>query len=169
MKKIIAGVLASLISFAATAQESPRTYWTLGGSLLTFDDGFDTIDPIQVFGRLGYDFNANIGIGLEFGLSLIEDEVLGVDFDVTTTFLYLKGSIPIGDDAKLYAMIGPTNVDLTGSLGGFSASADDDDTGIGFGYEKALGTSSFSVDYIIYNDNSGVDVTAFSLGFVNYF
>ena len=92
-----------------------------------------------------------------------------MDFDVTTTFLYLKGSIPIGDDAKLYAMIGPTNVDLTGSLGGFSASADDDDTGIGFGYEKALGTSSFSVDYIIYNDNSGVDVTAFSLGFVNYY
>ena len=169
MKKIIAGVLASLISFAATAQESPRTYWTLGGSLLTFDDGFDTINPIQVFGRLGYDFNANIGIGAELGFSLIEDEVFGVDFDVTTTFFYVKGSIPIGDDAKFYAMIGPTNVELTGSAGGFSASIDDDDTGIGFGYEKALGTSSFSVDYIIYNDNSGIDVNAINLGYVNYF
>lgn len=169
MKIIIAGILASFISFAASAQEGPRTYWTLGGSLLSFDDGFDTINPIQVFGRLGYDFNANVGIGAELGFSLIEDEVLGVDFDVTTTFFYLKGSIPVGEDAKLYAMIGPTNVELTGSFGGISASADDDDTGIGFGYEKSSGASAFSIDYIIYNDNTGVDVTAINLGFVNYF
>ena len=169
MKKLIAGVLTLLISFAANAQEGPRTYWTLGGSLLTFDDGVDSIKPIQVFGRLGYDFNANLGIGFEGSFSLVEDELLGVDFDVSTTFFYLKGSIPIGDDAKLYAMIGPTNVELTGSFGGISVSADDDDTGIGFGYEKDLGGSSISIDYITYNSNSGIDVTAFNLGFVNYF
>ncbi|MCH8177917.1 MAG: porin family protein [Proteobacteria bacterium] len=169
MKKIIAGLLTLLISFAATAQEGPRTYWTLGGALMTFDDGFDSVEPINVFGRLGYDFNANFGIGIEGSFSLIEDDFLGVDYSVTTTFIYLKGSLPIGDDAKLYAMIGPSNVDLTGTLGGFSASADDSDTGFGFGYEKALDTFSISVDYITYFDDFGVDVNAINLGFVTYF
>ena len=169
MKKLIAGILFLSLSFSVTAQEGPRAYWTLGGSLLTFDDGFDSIKPIQVFGRLGYDFNANIGIGFEGGFSLIEDDVSGIDFDVTTTFFYLKGSIPIGNDAKLYAMIGPTNVELTGSFGGLSASIDDNDTGIGFGYEKTLSTFSITVDYIIYNDSSGVEVDAINVGYVSYF
>ena len=169
MKIVIAGILTLIISFAATAQEAPRTYWSLGGSLLTFDDGVDSIEPIQVFGRLGYDFNANFGIGVEGGFSLIDDEIGGVDFDVSTIFFYLKGSIPVGDDAKIYAMIGPTKVELTGEFGGFSISADDDDTGFGFGFEKAIDSYSISVDYIIYNDNSGVDVSAINLGFVSYF
>jgi len=169
VKIVIAGILTIFISFTAVAQEAPRAYWTLGGSLLTFDDGVDSIEPIQVFGRLGYDFNANIGIGVEGGFSLIDDEIGGVDFDVSTIFFYLKGSIPVGDDAKIYAMIGPTKVELTGEFGGFSISADDDDTGFGFGFEKAIDSYSISVDYIIYNDNSGVDVSAINLGFVSYF
>lgn len=173
MQKLIVGILILFISFAATAQEGPRAYWTLGGSFLTFDDGSDSIKPKQVFGRLGYDFNANIGIGFEGGFSLIDDELLGVDFDVSTTFIYLKGSIPIGNDAKLYAMIGPTNVELTGTLGGFSISADDSGTGIGFGFEKTLRSdAAFSIDYIKYTDEFegfSVDVDAINLGFVKYF
>lgn len=120
-----------------------------------------------MFGRLGYDFNANIGVGVEGGFSLVEEELFGVDYSVTTVFFYLKGSIPIGDGSKIYAMVGPTNTELTGNFGSFSVSADDDDTGIGF--EKALGSSSFSVDYIIYNNNSGVDVSAINAGYISYF
>ena len=169
MKRLIAGILTLLFSFAAPAQARPSSYWTLGGSLLTFDGGGEPIEPVQIFGRLGYDFNANIGIGVEGGFSLIEDEILGVDFDVTTAFFYLKGSLPLGDGAKIYAMAGPTNVELTGSLGGFSVSSDDDDTGFGFGYEKKLSTHSFSIDYIMYNNNTGVDVSAINIGYVSYF
>jgi hypothetical protein len=164
MKIIASGILALLISFAASAQEKPHAYWALGGSLLTFDDGFDSIKPKQLIGRLGYDFNANFGIGFEGGFSLLEDDLFGIDYDVSTTFFYLKGAIPIGNDTKLYAMIGPTNVELTGSAGGLSISADDNDTGIGFGFENNLGTSSIFVDYIKYNDNDGVDVYAINLG-----
>ena len=60
MKIIASGILALLISFTASAQEKPHAYWALGGSLLTFDDGFDSIKPKQLIGRLGYDFNANL-------------------------------------------------------------------------------------------------------------
>ena len=169
MKKSTTTLLIILLSLAASVQAAPANYWSVGGSLLTFDDGFNPVEPIQIFGRIGHDFNENIGIGFERGFSLVKDEVLGVDFDVTTTFLYLKGSLPIGDNEKLYAMIGPTNTELTGSLGGFSYSIDDDDTGIGFGFEKSFNSSSISVDYIIYNDNDGVDVSAINVGFVSYF
>lgn len=164
MKKFATGILALLISFTATAQEEPHAYWSLGGSLLTFDDGFDSINPKQLFGRLGYDFNANVGIGFEGGFSLIEDDLNGIDYDVSTTFFYLRGGMPVGSDSKLYAMIGPTNVELTGSAGGLSISADDNDIGIGFGFEKNQGASSFFVDYIKYNDDEGVDVYAINLG-----
>ena len=92
-----------------------------------------------------------------------------MDFDVSTTFFYLKASIPVRDDAKIYAMFGLTNVELTGTLGGVSVSADDDDTGIGIGFEKAIDTYSILADYIIYNDNSGVDVSAINLGFSRHF
>ena len=67
-------------------------------------------------------------------------------------------------------MIGPTNVEITASFEGFSPSADEDDTGIGFGYEKALGsTSSIAVEYILYNHSSGVGVDAFNISYINYF
>ena len=47
--------------------------------------------------------------------------------------------------------------------------ANDDDTGIGFGFEKTLDTFSISVDYITYYDKLGIDVNAFNLGLVTYF
>jgi len=165
MKKIIAGILTLLLSFAVSAQEGPRTYWTLGGSLMTYEVGSVSLEPINVFGRLGYDFNENIGIGFEGSFSMLEDDFLGLDWSITTTFIYLKASMPVGDDAKIYAMIGPSNVELSASSGGASGSADDSDTGIGFGFE----TGSYTVDYINYYDKNGETFSAINLGFVNYF
>lgn len=51
MKKLIVGILTLLFSFSATAQ-GPSTYWSVGGALLSFDDGFDTIDPVKCLGDL---------------------------------------------------------------------------------------------------------------------
>ncbi len=82
MNKLIAGILTLIVSLSVSAQEAPRACWMLGGSLLTFDDSVGSIEPIQEFGRPGYDFNANIGIGVEGGFSLVDDEIAGVDFDV---------------------------------------------------------------------------------------
>ncbi len=55
MNKLFAGILTLIVSLSVSAQEAPRAYWMLGGSLLTFDDSVGSIEPIQVFGRLGYD------------------------------------------------------------------------------------------------------------------
>ena len=114
-------------------------------------------------------FNNYIGVGFEGGFSLIEDELFGVDFDVTTTFFYVRGSIPVGGKSSVYVLIGPTNVDLTGSVGGFSITGDDNDTGTGFGFETQLETLSFSVDYITYFDDDGVDVNSINFSLGSYF
>ena len=163
MKNIIFGVLFIFLSFPLHASD---TYMTIGGGFLSFDDGLDTLNPTQVIGRFGHDFNDHIGFGLEAGFSLLEDELLGVDYDVSTVFLYLKGSLPVSDDSKIYLMFGPANTELTGTLSGISASVEDNDTALGFGFESSSKTSSFSIDYINYNDNDGVDVNAINLGYV---
>ncbi len=164
---VLASVL--LLSVSAQLRAAEGAYGAVGGGLLTFDDGFDQVKPKQLIGRLGYNFNDYVGLGFEGGFSLIEDEVFGVDFDVTTTFFYLRGSIPVSETASLYVLYGPTNVELTGSSGGTSLSADDDDTGVGFGFETELDTVSFFVDYITYFDDEGVDVDSINLGIVGYF
>ena len=166
MKKLYLAILLSFLSFPVVAQNMGSGYATVGGGLLTFDDGVDSIEPKQLFGRFGYDFNASIGIGVEAGFSLIEDDLGGVDFDVTTVFIFLKGALPVGNGNKIYGMIGGTNVELTatasGPFGEVSISADDNDTGMGIGFEASNG---LFVDYIIYNDNDGVDVTSVNIGF----
>ncbi len=169
MKKLL--MLASLLPLmmAGPLQAREGGYAGFGGGLLTFDDGVDEVEPKQLSGRLGYNFNEYIGFGFEGGFSLIEDEAFGVDFDVTTTFIYLRGSFPVGETSSIYFLYGPTNVELTGSSGGSSLSADDDDTGIGFGFESELDTLSLYVDYITYFDDDDVEVTSINLGIVSYF
>lgn len=169
MKSLLIASFTLLFSLASTVYAAPSTYWSVGGGALTFDDGFDTVEPIQLFGRFGHDFNPNFGIGAEVGVSLVEDKLYGLDYDVTTSFLYVKGSLPMGNNSKVYAMAGPTNVELTGSLGSVSASVSDDDLGLGFGYEKQFNNHAISVDYILYNDEDGADVYSINIGYVNYF
>ena len=121
-------------------------YAAFGGGLLTFDDGADEVKPKQLAGRFGYQINDYIGLGFESGFSLIEDELFGLDWDVTTTFLYLRGSLPVSEQASIYFLVGPTDVSVTGSRGIFSGTADDDDTGTGFGFETRLDTVSLYLD-----------------------
>ncbi|MEM7563530.1 MAG: porin family protein [Pseudomonadota bacterium] len=169
MKPIVALVFVLLMLLSRPAFATDGFYASVSGGLLTFDDGVDTIKPKQLSGRLGYNFNDYIGIGFEGGFSLLEDELFGFDWDVTTTFIYLRGSLPISETASIYLLAGPTDVSVTGTSGAFSITADDDDTGTGFGFETRLDTVSVYVDYITYNDNEGVEVDAFNIGVVSYF
>ena len=170
MKKIGILTFILLLSVSAQLRAAEGAYGAFGAGILTFDaGGSEDVEPTQLVGRLGYNFNDYVGIGFEGGFSLIEDEIFGVDFDVTTTFIYLRGSLPLGERSSVYALIGPSNVELTGSAGGLSISGDDDDTGVGFGFETELDTVSFFIDYITYFDDDDVEVTSINLGVVSYF
>ncbi len=164
MKRIISLLAVLLLMTVSNSYAAPGAYGAVGGGLMNFDDGFDSIKPKQLIFRLGYDFNDYFGLGYEGGFSLIKDDLFGVDYDVTTSFFYLKGSYPVSNNAKIYLLAGPTNVELTGEVGGFSVSADDDDTGIGFGFETQLTSARLFFDYITYNNNDGADVSSLNLG-----
>lgn len=169
MKKSLIVLVLSFLSFAAIAQGNSGGYFSLGGGLLTFDDGVDSIEPKQIMARLGYDFNPYIGVGFEGGFSLIEDDLQGVDFDVSTVFFYLRGNIPLGNGGRIYGLIGPANTELTASAGSVSVAGDDDDTAMGFGFEFPVTTGAMFVDYITYFDDNDVDVTSINIGYTGRF
>lgn len=169
MKLPILSFFIFILTFMSGAHAASANYWSVGGGALTFDDGVDTVQPVQVFGRIGHDFTENFGVGIEANVSLVEDELYGLDYSVDAGFIYLKGIIPLADGSKVYGMIGATNVKLTGSLGSVSSSAEDDDTGYGIGYERRFNGGAISVDYVLYNDNEGVDVYSLNVGYVSYF
>ncbi len=172
MKPIIACMFILLTSFTATAQERSGFYMSVGGSLPEFDNGTTTINPINVYVRVGHDFNKYIGIGLEGNFSLIEDGILsGISFGINSYFAYLKGGIPIGENTRIYAMVGPSNVEITGNAFFIlSATEEYNDIATGIGFEYSFGPkNSFTADYINYYDKGGVDVSAFNLGYIGYF
>ena len=176
MKKIVLAILLGLTPFSVSQADKG---WFLGGGggFMTFDDGFDSVDPLNLFVRGGYSFGQYFEIGGEYSFTLSSDSVGPVDFDVDTTFVFLKGKLPVSDSTQLYALVGPSTVDLTGSLGNVSASFDDSGTGVGVGVQfQTSGSTYFHIDYIKYYDDdqfdnvrADVSVDAINIGFVNYF
>lgn len=167
-----ASILVVLFSLTSTiTQAAPLTnYVSVGGGALTFDDSVDVVNPTQVYARIGHNFTPHFGVGVEANTSLVEDSLYGLDYSVTASFLYLKGSLPIGSNSKLYAVAGPTYVELTGSLGGISVSTDDNDVGFGVGYEYSFNKRhGVSADYTQYYDDGGVKVYSVNIGYVAYF
>ena len=172
MKKLIATILTLFISFTATAQEGSGFYMSAGGSFPSADDGTTSIDPINIYVRVGYDFNDYVGIGIEGNNSLIEDDVLSsISYGINSYTAYLKGSIPIGERIRLNAIIGRSNVELTETfLFVLTGYTEDYDTARGIGIEYSFGPkNSLTADYINYYDKNGVDISAFNIGYTGYF
>jgi hypothetical protein len=177
MRKLIVGILALFLSFSVLA-ERPRddgikkAYFGFGGSVFRADDGTDSIQPLNVYGRLGYDWVSWFGIGIEGSTTISKDDIdslPGVDFSVSTTFVYLRFGIPVASKSKIYLMAGPSWVDFEGNSVDHSTLLDDDDIGIGLGYEHDFDGYGFTVDYIQYYDKNNVDVGAVNIGLIGYF
>ena len=175
MSKLLAGFLVLFLSFTAMAERpaarvsNKNAYLALGVSSVRLTESADSVSPFNIYGRLGYDFNRYIGIGFEGGGTLLEDEFQDIDFGINTLFGYLRLVAPIGAKSKIYAMVGPANVKLKASAFGSSISVDDDDTAYGVGFERDLDGYGFTIDYISYYSNQGVDVEGFSIGLIGYF
>ena len=171
MKKMIAGILIFLISFAATAREGSGFYMSAGGSFPSADDGTTSIDPINIYVRVGYDFNDYVGIGIEGNNSLIDDDVFSsISYGINLYTAYLKGSIPIEERIRLNAIIGRSNVELTETFSFILTGYEEDyDYTRGIGIEYSFGSkNSLTVDYIDYYDKNGVDIRAFNSGETGY-
>jgi len=141
-------------------------YGAIGGSVLQFSNGGELLRPKQLIVRIGYNFNDYIGLGYESGLSVIEDQLAGAEFESDTSFVYLKGSLPINEHASLYILAGSAEVELTRSIGGTSVTSTDDDTGFGFGLETLEGKVRFFIDHVTYFKDNDDTVDSLNLGAV---
>ena len=155
-----------LLSTSCLAEE-----WYVDGGFgfITFDDGVDEISPTNIYIRGGYIINSNFNVGIEANVTASPDQISGypgVDLDVDVGTIYVRAGAPVGENNMVYGQIGSSNTTLTASSGNIAVSADDTDMMIGFGAEIGLGSGStyLAINYSIYNNNDGVDVTGFNLG-----
>jgi outer membrane immunogenic protein len=149
MKFLAIGVaLAALLAVATPASaQSGRTgaYAGVGGTWFSADD----VDVTGATGRLGYRFHPNFGIEGEasFGIEGDEADFLGtpVDVDLDSQYgVYAVGFLPVTDRVELLGRVGWATIDAQGTLGDFSAGADDDGIGVGIGAQYHV-TDNFAV------------------------
>lgn len=157
---------ALLLSTSASAE---NWYIDGGAGFIKFDDGTDSISPTNVYLRGGYRINQYFNLGLESSTTVSSDQIPsapGVDFSVDAVTLYVRGGLPVNESIWIYAQLGRTNTKLTGEFQGVKVSEDNNDTMYGVGAEIDLGLKStyLALNYSAYNNNDGVDVTAFNLG-----
>lgn len=173
---LAAALCAAPMAQAETADDS-GWFFGLGAGLVTFDDSFDEVDPVNAYLRAGYGFNRYLEIGAEFSRTLSPDEIGYVEYDTDTNFLFVRGKLPLNDVSSLYAMAGVTRVNLTASVPGLNVGANDNGVGYGIGYQYRITKREyFAVDYVIYYDDDefdgvAADITVDSLnfGFYGYF
>lgn len=121
----------------------------------------------------------SVGLRLVAGMKL--DEYLAVEFhgatggsddiyglDVELDYLvggFLKGIVPFSDNARLFGLLGYSEVKLTASGFGLNESGRDDDVSFGAGAEiDVTDTLAISADVTRYLSQADYDLDAYSIG-----
>lgn len=95
---------------------------------------------------------------------MIEDDVLGIDYDVDTWFIFVQANIVMNSGTKLYCMAGRSEITITSTSGPFDIEDDDTGTAYGVGLQFPGGGKSYeAIDYINYYDRIEFDDTPASL------
>lgn len=153
------------ISVPANAQGS---YWGIGLSIMELEDAVgDSIEPANLYGHIGHDFNRHFGLESQASFTLRNDSLGGVDWYTSVFGFYLKGGIPLSNVADLYVLGGVSRVELTADLGFGTVSDDEFGSSYGLGVDLALteDTEVF-VRYMNYLEEDGLfsKVTGLNVG-----
>ncbi len=157
--------LAIIFSTSSWAED-----WYVDGGLgfVTFNKGVTELSPTNIYIRGGYIINPNFNVGIEGSVTVSPDQIPGSpsDFEVDIGTIYIRAGAPVSNTVRLYGQLGSSTTTLTEELGWFSLSTDDSDIMMGLGAEVDLGrgTTYLAINYSIYYDDVGVDVTGFNLG-----
>jgi len=162
-------LLGSLISGQAMAE---GWYAGVGMGFVTFDDGYDTINPANLVLRGGYEINDYFDLGMESSVTIISDELDGfrsVDLDVNIFTIYARLKAPVNENFKLYAQIGQSNTELEASNNYATVSTDDDDTSIAFGAEFNVGDNKrnyIDLNFASYYDEYDIESSGVNIVYV---
>ncbi len=176
MSKFFCIIILFFLPFSASLADSGWVFGA-GGGLHSLDEGSDRVNPVNIFFRAGLAVNRHVEIGAEISNTLVDDNINSVDFDIDTTFVFIKGNLYLESGIVLYAMLGNSSIEITERLGTTTTSSDDTDSGFGFGAQFGQSNrSAYTFDIINYYDGNrfdGVagDITLNSLnfGYVSYF
>ena len=175
MNKLIASIILSLVCSSAFA----GLFLSFGVGHVEFDDDDDKESQFQFASRGGYAFNDYFDIGVDLNLSLgsTKDDD---DFNIETSYLFVRTNLPINNEYRLYLMAGVTHVELQNyTLAGFSRelkSQSGNGYGIGLQIPMKENNAYFAIEYVNYLDEDEfdgepVDVTvdALNLRFTYYY
>ena len=158
--KIKNALLAGFLAFNpfSPVLAEPGWFFGVGGGVVGFDRAGDTIQPANLVLRGGLALNEFVEVGVEASQTEADDKVGGVDYDVDSHFIFLRLNLDLGETLGMYAMVGPTSIELTGRTAGIPGSADDRGVGFGVGARfRRSGRSALFVDYLRYYDGDSFD------------
>lgn len=135
---------------------SASANWELGvgyGNISDSEDGVDlSLGGLMV--SAGYQYNVSDSVTLtpqvRYGIGIQDDEISGIDIELDNFYaLSLKASTSLGEKAYAYVVPSYGKLELTGSAGGYSISADSDwEFGFGAGVGYSLSeNASIEVSY----------------------
>ena len=175
MNKLAASIFLSLVCSNAYA----GWFLSFGLGQVEFDDGIDQETQAHLASRGGYAFNDYFDIGVDLNLSVgsTKDDD---DFNIQTSYFFIRTNLPIDNDYRLYLMAGVTHVELQNYtfVGNPVELKSQSGEGYGIGLQIPLKENNtyFAVEYINYLDEDefdgeSVDVTvdAINLRWVAYY
>lgn len=157
MRTLLAILALSLLPLAANAQ------WVGGVGYYNISDEEGSIDVSLgvIVGSIGYEFKTEGDFTfmpeLRLGVGIGDDTVLGVDVELDSLYaLSFRGQFDFESGMYLFAAPAYANIKVTAAAGGFSASEDDGEFGVGGGI--GFNFSERTRGEISYETYDGTDV-----------
>lgn len=150
----------------------------IGGNLALLDysvSGFDDASLKAIVARLGTEFSDYVAGEVRLGYGIGDDSISAFGFDVNVELdymygAYLRAGFPAAESFYPYAVLGYTQIELTASAGGFSASDSDSDVSFGLGADIGFSDNTLlNLEYMNYFDKDGAEISAFSIGITGKF
>ncbi len=171
LKIALIGTLASISNTALSEITNPNYVGANAyASSFTSEEVHRTATLFAVYARLGHQFHDNISAEMRVGTGLGYDTVsiYGTNVNVSLSRFfggYVRGSIPIGEYASPYLVIGYTRgqVDVTSSRFAYGGCKSDMSYGIGadIAFSRNWGAN---IEYMNYLDKDGVDISGYAVG-----
>ena len=160
------------MSFGASLAYA-NSYIGLDGTSITIDNTVDKeINPRGLRLRLGMQVSRFFDLEAQFGGGSDETTRSFDELSAVYAGIYLKGYLPLGRRSAIFALAGPSSVELTQTIGRGKFS--DSRTGFSFGFgleTELLRFLDLSADFIRYtlDDDEFSEVSAVNLGIKLYF
>jgi len=177
--KLLAGALVFLAGTAVAAAENSNYLGLQYGVSKYSESGVSKdFEPTVAIVRFGRGINPNFAVEGRLGTGLDGDTQLvpelcecGVDvkFEIDSILgIYARGSINPNEWLSLYGLLGGSRVSVTGSLAGFSSTAETDDEdslsyggGLDIGFSRSV---AVNIEYMRYLDKENFSLDMASIG-----